>query len=260
MKLLSFQLRSSNFLKFPAPSILILSLVTICGQIFTSCSKNESTDKDQPIIETEQPIEGQIAYYPFNLNVRDTSGHQNHGQIHGDLIFVYDRHEKPNRACYFNGVNAYVSVSHKDELNLTNEWTIACWVIPYNLKGPHIILSKSKGAGTDGYILKDHNSTEKIRMELFNFADLSSKTSLVIGNWTFITVTYNRDQMKIYYDGLLDNQINCSTPIVGNADDLMIGTYALMTAYREYFEGIIDDVRIFNRVLNSAEINDLYHR
>ena len=66
--------------------------------------------------------------------------------------------------------------------NFDNGFTLALWFKSDTTSGPRIFISKWNDAtGEHSYIFKDHNSNDKIRLELYSLLDMSSVNSIVTG-------------------------------------------------------------------------------
>src|SRR6266404_7716082 len=70
---------------------------------------------------------GLVAFYPFNGNANDESGHINHGTVNG-AILATDRFGFANRAYYFAGDGSYISVQDSTSLDMTNAITVSAWI------------------------------------------------------------------------------------------------------------------------------------
>jgi hypothetical protein len=68
--------------------------------------------------------------------------------------------------------------------------------------------------------------------------------------------TYDGINGRLYINGALQNTIKETVPFTQNADDLYIGATPNST-YPYYFNGVIDEIRIYNRALSANEINQL---
>jgi hypothetical protein len=82
---------------------------------------------------------------------------------------------------------------------------------------------------------------------------------LALDAWTFLMATYDGANAKVYQNGVLRKTI----PVVGVIDygtskDLSIGTDSPYYN-KENFNGLIDDVRIYNRALTSNEVMRIYN-
>ena len=75
---------------------------------------------------------------------------------------------------------------------------------------------------------------------------------LPLNAWSHLAATFNGTALKLYVNGDLIRTTNISGNIATSADVLQIGGNTVFTD--EYFKGLIDDVRIYNRVLTQSEI------
>jgi len=78
-------------------------------------------------------------------------------------------------------------------------------------------------------------------------------------NWHHVVVTIDSiSGMKMYIDNVLQSDTNSSTASTDfSTDDLAIGAWS--NSLRRYFKGDIDDVRIYERGLDSTEVSNLYN-
>src|SRR5207247_3884013 len=85
-------------------------------------------------------------------------------------------------------------------------------------------------------------------------SDVNSTSDLPLNTWTHIAATYDpvQAQQKIYINGNLENTVTYSAAVNVNNDPLYIGMY-YSTSYG--IPATIDDVRVYNRALSSAEIS-----
>jgi hypothetical protein len=85
-----------------------------------------------------------------------------------------------------------------------------------------------------------------------------SLTDLNLSQWYHVAATDNAGEIKIYIDGQLDRSCDDGYGIPSNINaPIYIGTI-LTTPY--FFDGIIDDVRFYNRALSAEEIWQLYQQ
>jgi hypothetical protein len=217
------------------------------------------------------PIDGLIAYYPFTGNTDDLSGYNNNG-INNGATLTTDRFGNANSAYYFNG-SSNITVLHQDYLNLTEDFSISSWfnmseyTSTYNAS---MILSKHDETN-DGYAYGIWNPNHITTSQIVNFqannywntATYPDNSGVVSTNkWYHYVVTFDHQQelLKYYLNGNLIFSKNIPFNVLVNNLPLMIG-YSKSTSgiYLDYFQGSIDDIRIYNRVLDSTNIQDLYN-
>ena len=213
---------------------------------------------------------GLVAAYNFNeasgATVVDASGQGNHGTINGATRSTTGKFGK---ALSFDGVNDWVSIPDADLLDLTTAMTLEAWVYPKNLADRRPILSKqgtTNGTPTRGFMFSagDYSGTGKVEVELFknetNSSSLRSTTALNTSGWQHVAFVYQyvadgTSKMTIYINGVVKGSSTAAVgPVQKNAQPLALGRYYWNSSYARYFNGLIDEVRIYNRALNASEI------
>jgi hypothetical protein len=74
---------------------------------------------------------------------------------------------------------------------------------------------------------------------------------VALNAWTHLAVTYDGSSMRFYTNGVLVRTTSNVTPIKASTGNLRIGGNSV---WGEFFSGLIDDVRIYNRALTATEI------
>lgn len=167
-----------------------------------------------------------------------------------------------NGALTFNGVNNYVEISNA----LRQDFTIACWiktaqtfpVAENSYDGTGIIWADVGGPANDFIFGATRSAAGVNRLSFFTGGgvetSISGTTEISSGQWTHIAATRDgtTGEMKIYVDGQLDATGMGSSGSALNANPVIhIGGNTLDG---RYFAGVIDDVRLYSRVLSSSEI------
>lgn len=203
--------------------------------------------------------EGLAGYWEFDegsgTTIIDESGYGNNGQIKGGALWEAG---VSGSGLKVNGSNQYAFVEDSPSLDLSEGITLAAWIRPEKTSAQYII---SKGnPGTDGYKLS-LLSTGKVSLRINENTSTiykinSRKLYPVDGNWMHIAGTFNGTLLKIFINGIEDKEIAFDSPtsIMTNSLPLVIGASANET---NFFQGIIDDVRIYNYALSDSEIQDL---
>lgn len=79
----------------------------------------------------------------------------------------------------------------------------------------------------------------------------------ILNQWHHAAFVATNNCLKIYIDGKLVNEKECESNFsYSNSEDLWIGR--LNSYYAYYFNGLIDEFRVYNRVLNESEVKSLY--
>ncbi|NLP11363.1 hypothetical protein GX408_13295, partial [bacterium] len=209
------------------------------------------------------PTSGLVASYPFNGNANDESGNGNGGIINGAAA-TSDRFNVANRAYYFDGINDYIDCGNGSSLSFSAALTMSFWIKfttdPYSFSGGKIIIDKAYSWRF--YYASDASTQEELADQIYSnlwgWADLSTKTTNWQTNrWYHITTTYDKISLTTYVDGVQQNVRSLSKSLPIASYHLFIG--AQSDGPGSYFNGCIDDVRIYSRALNSSEVSSLYH-
>lgn len=180
-----------------------------------------------------------------------------------------------NSRC-FNGANQYIEVADDPALNFgTGDFTIDAWIRTTSLSSVRIIVDKrtSDASGTTGYSF--FTSAGNIAFQLADGGGSSvcaacptaasctnyiSSDFVADGNWHLVAVTIDRGAGvgTFYVDGVPTTtfDITCHPGSVTNSGALRIGSRSFSVS--SVFDGCIDEVELFNRVLQVPEMVDLY--
>jgi PKD repeat protein len=205
------------------------------------------------------PRNGLVAEYLFEGNSTDTSGNGNNGTVNGATLTA-DRFGKVNRAYNFNGTNNYIDVGPLPALgNNPATLTECAWVSTSKSGGTginYVILSKRHVNNSEWSTLELLNARGTLVVDDYGYANPIRGTSNINDNtWHFVCGTRNNSGYKIYVDGALEGQKTDTRAVSGSTYNMHIGHQG---AWASYFNGKIDDVRIYNRALSAAEIVLLY--
>lgn len=199
---------------------------------------------------------GLVAYYPFNGNSNDASGNGNNAAPINGPSLVPDRNGNPNAAYQFDGVDDYLTAPASPSLNSINssgDFSFCAWV---KSAGDFHVVCKSSSANDVQYrFLGQVNNG-------FN-ADVDNKAyglsqALLNNEWMFVTCIKKGDVVSFYKNGILlatpesatnEYSLNLNSPLEIGRD---------VPGAIEYTSGALDEIRIYNRALNGAEIQALY--
>ena len=152
--------------------------------------------------------------------------------------------------------NNYANVPHRDTLSLSKELTIAAWISKSSIMGYDTIVSKGQSGSVSYYFQTYGNKL------IFGFYSggwvefLAPTPSLLRNRWYHVAVTYKAvgRTVAMYVDGVFVGMSTLTpltvVPLPVNKADLTIGKSYL----GEYWDGMLDDVRIYDVVLTLADI------
>ncbi|MBI5646147.1 MAG: T9SS type A sorting domain-containing protein [Ignavibacteriae bacterium] len=203
------------------------------------------------------PTNGLVAYYPFNGNAADESGYGNHGTIHGATPST-DRFGNPNKAYLFNGTSNYIECGLMTNINsqFTNEITVSAWVFFENVSGNQFVAGKWGTGGKSAvsyYIGKDAANRVIFNVDWDAATEAKAVYPFVTGRWYHLLGKANASGVYVYVDG---SQVAASPSGISYVN---VGSQPFRIGYEtsaasSYFNGKIDDVRLYSRSLIQSEI------
>jgi len=165
---------------------------------------------------------------------------------------------KYGSALSFDGSDDHVIISHSTDLEITDSITISAWVKLNELDRYQRIVQKCYGDPEYGNYCLEFSSANVFRFRLGDgsaFHQFDSVTVPTSGVWYHIVGTYDGSVGKIYINGRLDSQTSSVFSISSVSSNLQIG--GLSGA--DSFNGIIDDVRIYNYARSEEQIRQDYN-
>ena len=209
-------------------------------------------------------IDGVVGSWHFDegsgTTAYDTSGNDNDGTIYGATW----TDGKFGKALSFDGVDDYVEVPDSDSLDLQT-LTLEVWNKLDALSDTGVLYKRSGLPGSLGtnanYQMEIYPPGDGNYYFAFSYRDGSSwqnvystNTPIETGKWYHVVMTFDSGTGRVYINGKLDAEKTGLPSLVTNDYHLVIGA-----AWNDYFNGIIDEVRIYNRALTPEEISDLYN-
>jgi hypothetical protein len=198
--------------------------------------------------------QGLIAAYGFDEGnggtLYDVSGHGHDGTISGAIWAGGGRH---GGALQFDGVNDSVRIPDHNELDLTSAMTLEAWVRPSALgsiwrtvifkeQAAHMTYALYAGAGDSRPTGQAYVGGQK---------DARAGSTLATNTWTHLAATYDGASLKLYVNGAVVRTLAVTGNMTVSTGPLKLGGNAI---WSEWFAGLMDDVRIYNRALSAAEI------
>lgn len=192
-----------------------------------------------------------------NWTAIDSSGNGNNGTGVGNASVGSTIPGKFGSAGYFDGDGDYLSFSANSVYQISGDVSTGAWIYPSSNPVDSNKTIVRVGIGSDELFGFQLNSSNKIRFDWYDGSFHSEVGNMTVATdqWSHIMVVRNRNNIKIYINGVLDISVDTGTTPVGANPVLRIGSGAAT----QDFTGFIDEVRIYNRVLSADEVQALYN-
>ncbi len=210
-----------------------------------------------------------------NTSARDVSGNGRHGTLTNMTTPPKKAVGKVGQALQFDGVNDYVSVPYAGiDFERTDAFSISAWIKFNDVAGSQSIMGRTNGIGNQGTFFARSKNASGISNQNGIWVVLSAAlsgggsifvktaTSTAMPNvWNHVVLTYDGSSdvsgLKIYING-----VNQAYQVVSNN---LTGSIKPVNNWRigddqtsDYAAGLIDEVRMYNRAITSAEVQSLY--
>jgi hypothetical protein len=193
-----------------------------------------------------------IAHYPLDGHANDESGEEHHGTIYG-ATSAPDRNGNTNSAFQFDGQDDYIDLG--DWIN-GGATTITFWARWDAFHNYSRIVDLGNGSSSDNIIVSNYQQGGRLFWQVYSTStqSLTSTDNILTPNrWDFYAVTVDEAGLfKMYQNailvaentGVVPRQLNRTEQFIGKSNFSQDG----------YFQGLIDDVRIYNKALDEAEV------
>ena len=194
---------------------------------------------------------GLVAHYPISAAAGDTVYDKGPHKLNGKITGAEWVTEGKATALRFNGPASRVICGAGPELELKNTVSLSVWMHAGKLPDGEVVLI---GEGTDRYSITYYKTGNAYFY--INSGGINVNTPAPLNKRVHLAATFDSTTMKIYVDGVLKatKAIDPVSRIVSNRP-LAIGEG---TATGAGFYGLVDDARIYNRVLTDAEVKTLF--
>ena len=226
---------------------ILAGLACLLGAVALACGITAA--------EAAAAAPGLVAAYGFNEGsgtiAADASGTGNTGSTSATTWTAAGRY---GGALSFNGTSSSVAVNDSASLDLTTGMTLEAWVNPTALGATNwrTAVAKQTASGL-AYALYANNGGARPagQVTIGGEQNAIGAAQLPVNAWSHLATSYDGATLRLYVNGTqVASKAQTGTMPVSTAQ-LRIGGN---TIWGEYFSGLIDEVRVYNRALTVAEI------
>jgi glucose/arabinose dehydrogenase len=189
----------------------------------------------------------------------DSVGGNTANLVNGPTFVAANRPGGGGNALHFSGNHQYAQVPNAPSLDGTSQLTLSFWVNPSFLGNlPLGLISKRSAANSNNAYSVYFGSGHKLYFTIDGSAQAASNTVFSTNTWYYITVVFDgslpkAQRIKLFVNGVLDvTALALATTIPHYASDLFFG--ALDSNSSTFFNGMLDDIRIYQAALNANDI------
>ncbi len=214
------------------------------------------------------PTSGLVGYWKFDTagtSQIDSSGNGNTGTFVGNATITTADKKVGTGAATFDGTGDYMTVADSPELRVgPGDWAISFWQKTSGTADQDILNKGAGGSVPREYEISDSVTNHQLYIESktggVTETALSAANSYVNATWHHVVIMMDQSanmQPYFYVDGVQKtvSSDGMTTTPTATTDTLFIGTRSAST---RFFNGLIDELRIYNRLLTPSEISALF--
>lgn len=211
-----------------------------------------------------------VAHYPFDGNAADSSGFENDGEVFGATL-TKDRFGNENSAYEFDGIDDFIDGGSSESLRITGDLTLSFWFNADSFDGVTSGILTYQGSNTSG---SERNALYKINFPNDNILNYNHEggegtdnvhrfenAEFIANEWyhTVLTRDTIAKELKLFINGTqVDSAVFDVLPLGGELSSLRIGENHGTVASDRFFDGTLDDIRIYNYAISDPAIYNLY--
>ncbi|QGA80302.1 LamG domain-containing protein [Candidatus Nanohalobium constans] len=201
--------------------------------------------------EVPSQNQGGISRYKLNGSVNDSWG-ENDGTDSTSTGFVDGVYDQAKE---FDGSDDQVELPQNAFDSGDGSVTISKW-IKTETTGTNVVPLSIEGVWVHR-VNRDGNGKFSVTYTGSSADIISSQTTVNDGNWHHVVSTSDGSTTSIYVDGILENQ---QSQTQNTVSDLSAASTIGSNTGNAHYKGYVDDVRIYNQVLNPIQIEKLYNK
>lgn len=215
---------------------------------------------------TEYKVGNPIGLWHFDERVGNTSYDYSGNGLNAQVIGASRVIDGGNYALSFNGVSDYVSIASNPLLDITDSVTLEAWVKPGSIGGLQTILVKGDDYGTNYGLRLNESELEFFYVDSGGVEHVyrTSSAGISSGNWYHLALSFsfgngNSISVRINNSSVSGSWVvgDGSGSVQVNSQSLTIGS-ANNYSEKNPFNGIIDEVAIYNSILSDSEVAERY--
>ena len=238
----------------------LIVLALVLGLVLTGCSllsnigQAPATEQSGITYLTKGVPPGLVGLWHFDGDALDSSGNSNDGTLHNFVSPHGLVSGMFGQALSFDGVDDYVEC--EKNVDITTAITVEAWIKPSAFTDYDAIVTNfewpTDPEGWSFRVMSNKKLVWRAVLSGNNTYSIISNSTMEADNWYHVVLTHDASYTRLYINGSLDKEETPGGTIVNLAKALKIGwdDYAVVRV----FNGIIDEVRIWDTVLTADQL------
>ena len=239
-----------------------LTVVALIASVFVVAGCSDSSGPEDTNGPEFPDIPGLVAFYQFDGNLGDSSENGHDATGTAGIGFVSDHNGTVGSAVYISGRTDTITIANRGAFDFVGAFTVAGWIrADLETFGYCCVIDKGYDDG-DWSVGTSGTAVPAMRPLRFYVGssnyDFSVDDAVPVGQgvWMHFACSFNdtTNVARLHVNGAFAVSDTYDIDIAGSGRDLWIGT----SHWGDAFNGAVDQVALFGRVLSDAEVSELY--
>lgn len=205
------------------------------------------------------PMEQNVLLFHFNDTgspIKDYSGEGYDSVVIG--VPVFQAEGKIGYSIDLDGLGKHIEVGRPQKLiDIDTNLTVQFWFYSRNNSNQHLMFDNCEAFATIGYCMVIW--TDTVSFYLGNGVPRVLSYPIINNTWYHVAGTYDGVAQKLYVNGVLTNSSPVTAPLLKTlTENITVGENSLLSS--SYYDGLFDELAIYNRTLSGTEILNHYRR
>ncbi len=196
-----------------------------------------------------------VGYWDFESGLDDVTVHGSDLKVVAGAVEYGIGLFDEGAALSLDGSTAVAADPNSEPLfDIYDTLTVSCWIKPNSVNNFDFFFAK--GGLYNGWFLGWYYIYDLANFRTFvddGYYELYGTTNLYDGQWHHIVGVFDNGAQRIHIDGVLENEVERGPVMIANDEWLTIGGVLSNDAYAYFYDGLIDDVRIYNYAMSAKE-------
>jgi len=155
-----------------------------------------------------------------------------------------------SNAFTFDGSNDVITVGGVPDFQV-QPGTYCCWLNPDSLSSDYRVMTAER------FLIANDKTSDNVAIQMFDGSWKAASANIPTGTLTHVAGTVSNSEMKFYVNGSIEQTVSVGGMVKASNVTFGIGA-SPQSGGGFFYDGIVDDVRIYTKELSASEINQIY--